>query len=251
MSMAGSGRVALVRNALYCILPAALLTVAIAQFLAFRLGLDGSYALKAGTVYVVGATLVILELPRHHPFATFGAANQVTVLRGALVALLAGLIAAPAKADTAVIATFMAVLAAGLDGLDGWLARRTHMQSEFGARFDMETDAALILVLAVLAWQFGKTGPWVLASGLLRYAFVGSGLALPWLRGQLPPSLRRKAIAVVQVVTLIVAVAPFVPASKAEIVAGIGLCALVLSFARDVNWLRRSAAQARSTVSVQ
>ena len=39
------------------------------------------------------------------------------------------------------------------------------MASAFGARFDMETDALLLLVLAALAWQFDKAGAWVLASG--------------------------------------------------------------------------------------
>ena len=34
--------------------------------------------------------------------------------------------------------------------------------SSFGARFDMETDAAFILILSVLVWQHGKAGAWVL-----------------------------------------------------------------------------------------
>ena len=42
------------------------------------------------------------------------------------------------------------------------------MVSAFGARFDMETDALLILALSVLVWRHAKAGAWVLASGLLR-----------------------------------------------------------------------------------
>jgi multidrug efflux pump subunit AcrA (membrane-fusion protein) len=38
-----------------------------------------------------------------------------------------------------------------LDGVDGWLARRHEIASRFGARFDMEVDALLILALSVLA----------------------------------------------------------------------------------------------------
>ena len=49
---------------------------------------------------------------------------------------------------------------------------RSNEASSFGARFDMETDALLILVLAALVWQHGKAGPWILAAGLMRYAFV-------------------------------------------------------------------------------
>ena len=83
-------------------------------------------------------------------------------------------------APVAALAMALATVVAVLDGIDGWLARRTGMASDFGARFDMETDAALIMVLALLAWQFGKAGVWVLASGLLRYALRrrGRGAAL-------------------------------------------------------------------------
>ena len=40
-----------------------------------------------------------------------------------------------------------------LDLVDGWVARRTGTASPFGARFDLETDAALILVLSWLVWR--------------------------------------------------------------------------------------------------
>jgi phosphatidylglycerophosphate synthase len=121
------------------------------------------------------------------------------------------------------------------------------MASDFGARFDMETDAVLIAVLAVLAWQFGKAGAWVLASGLLRYAFVLAGFAVVWLRRPLPPSQRRKTVAVVQLVALIVSVAPFVPTPLAALAAVTGLCALTLSFGLDVIWLLQNTARSRIT----
>jgi phosphatidylglycerophosphate synthase len=133
--------------------------------------------------------------------------------------------------------TAVATGAAVLDGVDGWLARRTSLSSAFGARFDMETDALLIMVLAVLAWQFGKAGVWVLGSGLLRYLFLAAGRALPVLRHPLPPSRRRKVIAVVQIVALIVTVAPFVPVALSVLVAAVVLGLLTLSFLVDVLWL--------------
>jgi phosphatidylglycerophosphate synthase len=188
-------------------------------------------------VFALGALLVLRGLPQHHPFASFGAANQVTLIRGGLVALLAGLIGEPSGVGVPALALVLATVVAVLDGIDGWLARRTRMASAFGARFDMETDALLIMVLALLAWQFDKAGVWVLASGLARYIFVAAGMALPWMRRALPPSQRRKAVAVVQVVALIVAVAPFIPAVASAAVAAVGLCALMLSFLADVVWL--------------
>ena len=246
MSMAWAVRRGLLHSALTCILPTALLTGAVAQLCATRFGLDAAYPLKVMSVFVAGAALVLSGLPRHHPFGSFGPANQVTVARGALVALLAGLIGERAATGTPLFATVLAVVAAALDGVDGWLARRTHTASRFGARFDMETDALLILVLAVLVWQYGKAGAWVLSSGLLRYAFIIAGLALPWLRSPLPASQRRRVIAVVQVIALIAALAPFVPAAAGTLMAAVALAALTFSFALDVLWSFQIAARSRA-----
>ena len=103
----------------------------------------------------------------------------------------------------------------------------------------MEVDALLILVLSVLAWQLGKAGVWVLVSGLLRYVFVAAGWIWRWLQAPLPPSWRGKAVCVVQVAALILAIAPFVrwPASAAT--AAAGLAALSWSFLVDVMRLWR------------
>jgi phosphatidylglycerophosphate synthase len=237
MSMARAAPHGLLRSALLCILAAALLIGAVAELCTNRLGLGASYLPKVLSVYAVGALLVLIGLPKHHPYSSFGAANQVTLLRGALVALLAGLIGESADGAVAALVTAVASGIAVLDGVDGWLARRTSRASAFGARFDMETDALLIMVLAVLAWQFGKAGVWVLGSGLLRYAFVAAGRALPALRQPLPPSQRRKALAVAQVVALIVTVAPFVPATVSAPLAAVALGVLTLSFLVDVVWL--------------
>jgi phosphatidylglycerophosphate synthase len=224
-------------SALLYILPAALVTGAIAQILTSRLDLGAAYLPKVLAVFAMGAVLVLIGIRKYHPFASFGAANQVTVARGALVALLAGLLGESSGTAVPAFAVAAASAVAVLDGLDGALARRGRMASDFGARFDMEIDALLIMVLAVLAWQFGKTGAWVLASGLLRYVFVAAGIALPWLRHPLAPSQRRKAVAVLQMITLIVTLAPFVPPATAASVAVVGLGALVLSFAVDIHWL--------------
>lgn len=237
MSMARAAPHGLLRSALLCILAAALLIGAVAVLCANRLGLGAAYLPKTLFVYAVGAVLVLIGLPKHHPYSSFGAANQVTLIRGTLVAMLAGLIGETADIALAALVTAVATGIAVLDGVDGWLARRLCLASAFGARFDMETDALLIMVLAVLAWQFGKAGVWVLGSGLLRYAFVATGTALPALRRPLPSSKRRKAVAVAQVVALIVAVAPFVPAEVTAPVAAIALGALTISFLVDVVWL--------------
>jgi phosphatidylglycerophosphate synthase len=226
----------LLRSALLGLLAVAVAMLAVALISATRLEFSAGFIPKSLLVFGAGALLVLRGLPAHHPFPTLGPANGVTLVRGALVALLAGLIGERAPgAPTFAVAIAVAVIV--LDGVDGWLARRTRMASRFGARFDMETDAVLVAVLALLAWQFHKVGVWVLLSGLMRYLFLAAGLLVPLLRHPVPSSYRGKSIAVVQILALIVAIAPFSSAEVATAVAAIALGLLTASFLLDVVWL--------------
>lgn len=168
-----------------------------------------------------------------HP-RTIGAANLVTAVRLGLVLALWGL-----GTSRPWLTVGVAGLGAALDAVDGPLARRRGEVSRFGARFDMETDAFLIVTLSVLAWRLGKAGPWVLLSGALRYLFVAASWIWPWLAADLPERYRRKAICVVQIVTLIASLAPVLPPAVSAPIAGAGLGLLVWSFAVDVAWLWR------------
>ena len=135
----------------------------------------------------------------------------MTLLRAALAALYAGLLF---HSDTASeLGWWLAVIAGvalALDGIDGWIARRTGTASAFGARFDMETDAFFILVLSCLVWQLGKVDAWILAIGAMRYVFVASAIAVPRLGAPLFPSKRRQTICVVQVAALVLCLLPSV-----------------------------------------
>jgi phosphatidylglycerophosphate synthase len=203
------------------------------------LTLSELYPLKAAGAFGAIMGVALFHLRDHHPFSRFGPANQATTVRALLVSLVAGLIG---EAQTPVLAA-AAVGAGGVatlvDGIDGWLARRTGMASRFGARFDLEVDALLILVLSVLAWQYGKAGVWVLASGLLRYAFVAAGWVWTWLKGPLPPTLRGRAICVAQIAGLLVAIVPTVTWPASATVAGISLGLLGYSFGIDIASLWR------------
>jgi phosphatidylglycerophosphate synthase len=199
-----------------------------------------AFFVKASAVFAA-IVLLALRSRAQHPFPRFGPANQVTMVRAFLVAIGAGFIGEPSLPDAGWIVAGAAGVATLLDGVDGWLARRTGMASAFGARFDMETDALLIQVLAVLAWQYGKAGPWVLVSGLLRYLFVAAGWVLPWLRKPLFPSVRRKAICVVQTVGLMLTILPPIVPPASEWLAAVSLAALVYSFLVDTLWLWRRA----------
>lgn len=171
------------------------------------------------------------------PAPLVNAANAITAARGILVVVVAAAGFASSTPATAGLVVAIGSVAALLDLADGWVARRSGTATAFGARFDMEVDALLIVVLSALVWRFGITGPWVLASGLMRYLFVALARPFPWLARPLPPSRRRQAVCVVQIVALLVALAPITPAPLAVLAAGTGLAALVWSFAVDVAWL--------------
>ena len=180
-------------------------------------------------------------VPAAHPFNRFGPANQVTTVRAALVTIVAGLLFERPAAEVAAAAAATASVATALDGLDGWLARRSGMSSAFGARFDLEVDALLIMALAMFAWEHDKAGAWILLSGLLRYLFITGGLLWSWLQRPLPPSLRRQTICVVQILGLIVAVLPAVRPPLSTAVAAVSLALLCYSFLVDTLWLWRNA----------
>ena len=198
-----------------------------------------AYPLVAGAFFAVLFTAVVRIAGAHHPYARFGPANHVTTIRAMLAGIAAGLVGHPASAPVLWWLIGLTALMAALDGLDGWLARVTRMTSAYGARFDMETDAAFILVLSVLVWQHNKAGAWVLCCGLMRYAFVAAGWMRPWLAAPLRATRRGRIVAVGQLLGLGVALAPIVPRPASAAVAGVTLAVLGWSFAIDVAWLWR------------
>jgi phosphatidylglycerophosphate synthase len=197
----------------------------------------GAFLLASLGLFAVATSVLVGRIAAYHPFARFGPANAVTLVRLGLVAIVAGLIGVRDTERVAWLAVALILVATALDGLDGWLARRSRTSSAFGARFDMETDAALILVLSVLVWQHGKAGIWVLACGLMRYAFVAAGWLMAWMAAPLRSTLRGKSVAVGQLVGLGVALSPVVPTPHSTMVSAVTLTALVWSFAVDIRWL--------------
>jgi phosphatidylglycerophosphate synthase len=142
--------------------------------------------------------------------------------------------------------------ALALDGVDGQVARRTGSASRLGARFDMEVDAFLILVLSVFI--AGTFGWWTIAMGAFRYVFVAASWAYPWLTAPLPPRFSRKVVAAAQGVVLVVATASLLPEAVAFLAVAAALASLTWSFGRDVRWLwvaerRHQLVEARARVA--
>jgi phosphatidylglycerophosphate synthase len=204
-------------------------------------GLGEDFVWRAGGIGFGGTLLIVALAARHLGDTRFGVANGVTLGRAVLLSLLVALLGEGGTPGVAWLVVALAVVAVLLDGVDGKLARSRGEATAFGARFDMETDALLIMVLSLLVWQHGKAGAWILLAGLLRYLFVAASYAAPWLGAGLPPSRRRQAVCVVQIVSLIGTLAPFVPPVASAPLALVGLVALGWSFGIDVAWLARHA----------
>jgi phosphatidylglycerophosphate synthase len=228
------------RGAVLAVLLAASATAGGAWLLARWLG-DYVVAWRGAVLAVGGGSVLLWLTARRLARPSFGAANSVTLARAVLVLLLVALLGVAPTSALGWLVVALSFAAAVLDGLDGSLARSRGERSEFGARFDMETDALLILVLAALVWQHGKADAWILAAGLLRYVFVAASYVSPWLGAALPPSRRRQTVCVVQIATLIGALVPQIVSPWSDLLALAGLAALLWSFGVDVAWLNRHA----------
>lgn len=221
---------------------------ALALGLLARFALGVPLSVLAAAFLVYAALCALLGLRWKRPARTLGAANRVTLVRGGLVSLIAGSLVVPqALVEHADVVAAVALLALALDGLDGWVARRTGSASAFGARFDMELDAFFILVLCLCLMTIGKVGAWVVAIGALRYVFVLAMRVWSWLDRPLPESMRRKFICVWQVASLLLCLTSWVDAQLAGVLLGVALVLLIVSFGIDTLWLHRRRHACRQT----
>ena len=128
----------------------------------------------AGAAYGLVTCAALTRALNRSGRAALGPADRVTLARATLVGGVAALtvdsFARPAPVAVLVV---LATVALVLDAVDGQVARRTGTASALGARFDMEVDAFLLLVLSVYVAR--PLGGWVLAIGAMRYAYVAAG----------------------------------------------------------------------------
>lgn len=201
---------------------------------------DAAAVTVALLAYGVGSAAAGYGLSRIYPYHRFGPGNAITLVRLALAsALVAPLAATGTPAPGLVWLAFaVALLALSLDAADGWAARRTGLASPFGARFDMEVDSVLALVLALLAYDLGHAGIWVLALGLPRYLFLVAGWVWPWLRADVPERFSRKAVCVLQIGVLVLLLIPVIPGVVGKGLALVAVAAVGWSFAKDITDLR-------------
>jgi Phosphatidylglycerophosphate synthase len=216
--------------------------VGLAYGLVTAVALTVGIRIHVSGVPVSGRTPSCAEMPRKASFLTPSVltsglryADWVTLVRATLVGGIAALVIHGLYSEVPVAPLVaIASVALALDAVDGWVARRTGTASPLGARFDMEVDAFLILVLSVSVAP--RLGAWVLAIGAMRYAYVVAGWALPWLRRPVPPRYWRKVVAAVQGITLTAVTSGLFPASVCVAAVAVALGLLIESFGRDVVW---------------
>jgi phosphatidylglycerophosphate synthase len=198
-----------------------------------------TFGLVAGVIYgIVLIGLLAAGLERAG-MRRLGAANAVTLGRAVLVGGVTAIVLTSFSMNINVpLLVVLAGVALAMDGVDGQVARRTGTTTKLGARFDMEIDAFLILVLSVYAGD--RFGWWTVALGAYRYLFVAASWAFPWLTAVLPPRFSRKTVAAIQGVVLALVTPDLLPHAAALGALVIALGTLTWSFGRDIRWLYRA-----------
>jgi phosphatidylglycerophosphate synthase len=160
----------------------------------------------------------------------FGSANWVTSVR--LVSLL--LFAALIDARQPLAASALAWAVFCLDGVDGYLARRTCSESRFGALYDSEVDASFSMLLTWALFQLGHAGAWVLLGGLLRFLYVLSLYFTRVSEVEAPRTALGRYVFGLSVGGYTLSLWPFAAAGFA--LSGLATLLLCYSFSRSFRW---------------
>ena len=176
-------------------LPGLIAHLAVLALLAGTVGL-GPGGRLAGGGYALGTTVLLARAVARSASPALGPADLVT--RPARRSWAGSRHWWPTRspARSRPLLTALAVVALVLDAVDGRVARSTGTVSAVGARFDMEVDSALVLLLSVYVAQ--TLGPWVVAIGSVHYLLLVARRLLPWLRRPAPPRYWCKVVAAVQ-----------------------------------------------------
>jgi len=133
---------------------------------------------------------------------TLGLGSVVSLARLLAFALLAGFLAVPLPPGLyAWLPVALNLIANFSDFFDGYLARISDHVTALGQKLDMDLDGRGLLVVTLLAYQYGTVPWWFLPVGFARYAFL---LGLWWRERQgkpiyaLAPSNARRVFAGVQ-----------------------------------------------------
>jgi CDP-diacylglycerol--glycerol-3-phosphate 3-phosphatidyltransferase len=208
-------------------------------FPAWRWTIAAAGALAFQLIYVWRGLEHNYRQGEHLLLPTLGSGNHLTLLRGLVLALLAGFLLVPRPSGAlAWLPAALYTLAILADLLDGYLARVSRHTTVLGESLDMEFDCLGMLVAIALAVHYAQIPLWYLPLGFARYLF----LAGIWLRRRqgkpvhdLPHSLHGRMLAGIEMGYASVLLWPvFYP--PATVLAGVAVAVPILaSFLRD--WL--------------
>lgn len=167
-----------------------------------------------------------------------GPGNQLTILRGMLIAQLPGYLALAWPSGWA--AWLPAVtygVAQTADFFDGYLARRADRATRLGERLDIEFDGLGLMAATGLAVHYGQMPLiYFLTVGLARYFFLATG----WYARRvgrnthaIPPSTTRRGLAGAVMELGVVALWPIAPQPLMTVGAGLIGIPVLAGFARD------------------
>lgn len=169
----------------------------------------------------------------------FGAGTSLTLLRGLLIALLAGFLLFPRPPGAlGWLPAALYILSDFTDFFDGYLARRFKQVTRLGQELDMRFDALGVLVVMLLAYRYGSLPIWYLPVGFARYVFLFGA----WIRRRLgrplfdlPPSNARRGFAGLQMGFLTAMLFPIVRPPLSFLAAALFMTPFLVRFSLD--WL--------------
>ena len=182
-------------------------------------------------------------------YGGLGWGNRLTLLRGGLIALAGGfLLRGPDPAFNPWLASIPYTMAAMLDRLDGYVARRGGQVSLLGNELDIAFDALGLVVAPLLAIGLGKIHWSYLLLSMAYYLFQ-YGLRLRRGRGlpvhALPANPLRRSLAGFQMGFVAVALWPLLNPSLTEIAGAAFMLPVLFGFAVDW-WLISGRLQPRA-----
>jgi len=174
-------------------------------------------------------------------YASLGWANQITILRGFFLVMLAGFVFLPRPAGPLAWAPgILYLLAVCMDFLDGYLARVMGRVSLLGSRLDMEWDSIGFLIGAGAASFMGQIQPVYMLLGLARFIFV-FGINRRNQAGKpvydLDDSMVRRALAGTQMGFVAVALLPVFNPIVTQVASLLFMMPSLIHFWRDWLWV--------------
>tara|TARA_B110000858_G_scaffold198281_1_gene263718 strand:+ start:23226 stop:24398 length:1173 start_codon:yes stop_codon:yes gene_type:complete len=186
------------------------------------------------------------RLPLNRPdpeaplYKDLGWANRLTLLRAWLIAAVAGFLfqAWPEGPALAWLPGILYLLAAVLDRVDGFVARRSGQSSLLGVELDTLSDALGLAIASLLAFGYGQVHWSYLLMGIAYYLFH-AGILWRNSRGlavyPLPPALHRRTWAGFQMGFLAVVLWPMVYPPLSTLAGFAFMLPAVLGFL--IDWL--------------